>query len=125
LARVILGPDMGDIGSYLASIDFRLAVLVAVIVGTIAMLVRMFIQATAEEGLVALPLVGSWIARAALARRRSVETRPWFCTICRSLNAPAATHCYRGCGARADVAAPGLPTDMPIDARAGTSRRRG
>jgi len=116
---------MGDIGSYLASIDFRLAVIVAVLLGTIAMLVRIFIQATAEEGLVALPLVGNWIARSALARRRDLATRSWFCKTCRSLNAPAATQCYRGCGPREEVDAGEQQIESPIDAPAGTSRRRG
>jgi len=116
---------MGDFGSYLGSIDFRVAVLLAAVIGTIAMLVRMFIQATAEEGLAALPLIGNWLARSALARRRDLATRSWFCTQCRSLNPPAATICYRGCGPREELDAGEQPIDDLIDARAGTSRRRG
>lgn len=116
---------MSDIGSYLAAIDFRVAVVVALVVGVVAMLVRRFILATAEEGLIALPWIGSWIARSALSHRRDLPTSAWFCTTCRSLNPPAASLCYRGCGPRVELEAGGLPTDAPVEARGGTSRRRG
>lgn len=116
---------MGDFGAYLASIDFRLAVLAAVVLVAIAAGLRMFILAATEEGLAALPLVGSWLARSALARRRELATRSWFCTTCRSLNPPSATLCYRGCGPREALEADGLPVDESVDALAGTSRRRG
>jgi len=49
----------------------------------------------------------------ALLDARDMPVDSWICTNCRSVNTPHATHCYRGCGSRDDLAEP-LPTDRSL-----------
>jgi hypothetical protein len=114
---------MGDLGSYIASIDVRMAIGVAAAAVIVAMVVRSFVLATAEEGLDAIPVIGTMLARSALARRRGLASRPWFCRRCRSLNPASATLCYRGCGPRSEQDAGPLPGEVPNGPSDGTSRR--
>jgi hypothetical protein len=116
---------MGDFGTYLGSIDVGLAIAVAAVMVLVAIVVRLFILATADEGLGALPIIGAILARSALGRRRGLAAQPWFCDTCRSLNPAAASLCYRGCGPRTEHDVGELPGGMPASPSGGTSRRRG
>jgi hypothetical protein len=88
---------------YLARIDWLRAIVVGLAVGLIALGVNRFLQATADEIIGAIPFLNSSAANALLRRRRDVPSEPWVCSVCRSVNIPTATVCYRGCGAREEI----------------------
>jgi hypothetical protein len=90
---------------YLASIDWVAAVVVAAVLVSIGTVLLRFLLATTSEVGNMLPGAGSAAGRAILdARDMPVDS--WVCAVCRSVNTPHATHCYRGCGAREQVEKP-------------------
>jgi hypothetical protein len=90
-----------DLAGYFARIDFRLALLVALIVVAVALAANRFLQAAFDDVLGALVQLGRGIGRGLLGRRPEPPRPAWFCVTCRSVNAAAAEACYRGCGPRA------------------------
>jgi hypothetical protein len=85
---------------YFARIDWVRAIVVGLVVGLIGLGINRFLQASADEIFGAIPFLNSSAANAVLRRRRGVPTDPWVCTVCKSVNIPTATVCYRGCGPR-------------------------
>jgi hypothetical protein len=94
------------IEEYLARIDWLRAIVVGGVVVLIAFGVNRFLQATADEIIGAIPFLNSSAANALLRRRHGLPTESWVCSVCRSVNIPTATVCYRGCGPRDEVGPP-------------------
>ncbi len=107
-----------DIAAYLSQIDFRLALVVALIVVSVGLAANHFLQAAVDDVLGALLALVRGIGRGLLKRRPEPPRPAWFCVTCRSLNAAAAEACYRGCGPRATQDAgsfgPLDPDGLPI-----------
>jgi ribosomal protein L40E len=101
-----------DVGEYLLSLNLPLALIVggALVVGGLVLL-RFLLATTSEVGRM-VPGASEAAGRAILDARDMPEDS-WVCTNCRSVNTPHATHCYRGCGSRDDLAEP-LPTDRSL-----------
>lgn len=100
-------------GEYLASIDWLMAVAVAAVLVGVGFVLLRFLMATTSEVGHMLPGAGGAAGRAILDARGDLPVDSWVCVICRSVNTPHATHCYRGCGPRDQVAEP-LPTDRSL-----------
>ena len=116
---------MGDFGAYLATIDWGLAVLAAVVGVAVAAVTRRFILAVAEDILRALPGLGDRLGRRAIGRLPGSDDAPWFCAVCHSMNPPSGAACYRGCGARADRDGGTPEGEEPAGPSGGRSTRRG
>jgi hypothetical protein len=91
---------------YLARIDWLRAIVVGLAVGLVGLGINRFLQASADEIFGAIPFLNSSAANAVLRRRHDLPTEPWVCTVCKSVNIPTASVCYRGCGARGEVGPP-------------------
>lgn len=101
---------MMNVEEYLASIDWVgafVAGVVIIIVG--AVLLRFLMASTSEVGSM-LPRATDAAGRKVLDARTDVPVDSWVCEVCRSVNLPTATRCYRGCGAR-DVVGRVMPDD--------------
>ena len=110
-----------DFAEYILGIDWAAAVAVGgllVVVGLV--LLRFLVASTSEVGHM-IPGAGEAAGRA-LLDARDLPANSWVCIRCRSVNTPQASHCYRGCGNRDDVAEP-LPTDRSILAEGQNGRR--
>lgn len=116
---------MGDVGTYLARIDWGLAVLAALVGMAVAAVVRRFILAVAEDILRALPGLADRLGRRAIGRLPGSDAAPWFCAVCHSLNPPSAATCYRGCGTRVDRDGGAPEGEEPVGPSDGRSTRRG
>lgn len=101
-----------EFADYLLGIDWLGAVVVAAVLVVVALVLGRFLMATTSEVGHMLPGAGEAAGRALLDVRDLPEDS-WVCLNCRSVNTPQATHCYRGCGSRDDLAEP-LPTDRSI-----------
>ena len=100
-------------GEYLASIDWLMAVAVAAVLVAIGLVLLRFMMATTSEVGRMIPGAGEAAGRAILDARGDLPVDSWVCVICRSVNTPHASHCYRGCGPRDQVAEP-LPIDRSL-----------
>jgi hypothetical protein len=116
---------VGDLGAYLAKVDWGLAVLAALVGMAVAAIVRRFILAVAEDILRVLPGLGDRLGRWAIGRPPGSDAAPWFCAVCHSLNSPSAAACYRGCGTRADLDEGTPEGEEPAGPSGGRSTRRG
>jgi len=102
--------------------------LAAVVALALAGLGLLFMKGSVDaafEGWAGLEFFGAWLG--SRRRGRGVTGLEWFCSTCRSLNAPSAEHCYRGCGPRESVERVGaypVPVE-PSAARNQRDRRRG
>lgn len=106
---------------YLARIDWGLAIVAGFVAGSLGLLLNRFLQASADEFLAGVPFVSGIVGRR--VRSRLKDTHEWVCGTCRSLNPPAASRCYRGCGSRDEVAI--VPVgEEPTRPTGGRSRRR-
>jgi ribosomal protein L40E len=101
-----------DVGEYLLSLNLPVAVLVGGAVVVVGLVLLRFLLATTSEVSRMVPGAGEAAGRA-LLDARDMPVDSWICTNCRSVNTPHATHCYRGCGSRDDLAEP-LPTDRSL-----------
>ena len=99
-------------GEYLQSLNLPLAIVVAAVLVVAGLALLRFLMATTSEVSRMVPGAGEAAGRAILDAR-GLPPESWICTNCRSVNTPQASHCYRGCGDRADLAEP-LPTDRSI-----------
>jgi ribosomal protein L40E len=100
------------VGDYLVSLNLPQAVAVGGILVVIGLVLLRFLLATSSEVGQMLPGAGN-AAGKALLDARDLPLDSWVCVNCRSVNTPHATHCYRGCGGRDELAEP-LPTDRSI-----------
>ncbi len=105
---------------YLASIDWGAALVVGVASIAVGLVLLRFMTASTSE-------IGSMIPGATESAARMLDVRElpvesWVCAACRSVNRPTATHCYRGCGTR-DELARDLPIDPELLGRAVNGRR--
>ena len=98
--------------NYILGIDWLGAVGVAVVLVLIGLVLLRFMLATTSEVGHMLPSAGH-AAGKALLDARDLPIDSWVCVKCRSVNTPQATHCYRGCGSR-DELAEQLLTDRSI-----------
>jgi hypothetical protein len=96
---------------YLASIDWLWAAIVSAVVVVVGLVLLRFLMATSSEVGTMLPTVRDATGRAILDARSGMPVDSWVCTVCRSVNTPTASHCYRGCGTRDDV---GQPMPQPV-----------
>jgi hypothetical protein len=87
-----------DVGSYLGSIDFGLALVVTVIGAAFALAALWFLESVADDVLGVLPRIGGRLGR--IVDLRDSRGPAWICLDCRSLNDPSTIWCYRGCGSR-------------------------
>ena len=110
-----------DFADYILGIDWVTAVAVAAVLVLVGLVLLRFLMATTSEVGHMIPGAGEAAGRA-LLDARDLPENSWVCTRCRSVNTPQATHCYRGCGSRDDLAEP-LPTDRSIVAQAQNGRR--
>jgi hypothetical protein len=101
-----------DVGEYLLSLNLPMAMAVGGVVVVAGLVLLRFLMATTSEVSRMVPGAGEAAGRAILDARDMPENS-WVCTNCRSVNTPHAVHCYRGCGAREDLAEP-LPTDRSV-----------
>ena len=99
-------------GEYLLSLNIPLAIGVAAVLVVVGLVLLRFLMATTSEVGRMVPGAGEAAGRA-LLDARGLPPESWICTNCRSVNTPQATHCYRGCGDRDDLAE-SLPTDRSI-----------
>jgi hypothetical protein len=108
---------------YVLGIDWLGAVAVAAGLVLIGLVLLRFMMATTSEVGHMLPGAGEAAGRA-LLDARDMPVDSWVCVDCRSVNTAQATHCYRGCGSRDELAEP-LPTDRSTvaDARNGGRAR--
>lgn len=111
-----------SVEEYLASIDWLGAVIVAAVLVALGLVILRFLLATTAEVGHMLPGAGEAAGRALLDARGELPMGGWVCEVCRSVNTPAASHCYRGCGERSQVAER-LPED-PDATIAGANGRR-
>ena len=112
-----------EAAQYLASINWLGAVIVAAVLVVIGLVLLRFLMASTSEVGNMLPGAGQAAGRAILDMR-DMPVDSWVCANCRSVNTPHATHCYRGCGLREDLAEP-LPTDRSLIAEGANGRRIG
>jgi ribosomal protein L40E len=112
-----------DVGEYLLSLNLPLAVAVAAVVVVVGLVLLRFLLATTSEVGRMVPGAGEAAGRA-LLDARELPPDSWVCTACRSVNTPQATHCYRGCGTRDELAEP-LPIDRSLVAEGKNGRRLG
>jgi hypothetical protein len=106
---------------YIRSIDWVFAVVVAAVLVAVGLVLLRFLMATTSEVGHMIPGASSAAGKAILDAR-DLPVDSWVCVNCRSVNTPQATHCYRGCGSREDLAEP-LPTDRSIVAEGGGGKR--
>jgi len=106
---------------YILGIDWVTAVAVGAVLVAVGLVLLRFLMATTSEVGHMIPGAGEAAGRA-LLDARDLPENSWVCTRCRSVNTPQATHCYRGCGSRDDLAEP-LPTDRSIIAEGQNGRR--
>ena len=92
--------------AYLASIDWVGAIIVAAVVIAVGVVVLRFLMATTAEVGAMLPGASDAAGRRLLDARTDMPVDSWVCSACRSVNTATATRCYRGCGAREDLARP-------------------
>jgi hypothetical protein len=111
-----------SVEEYLASIDWVAAFVVAAVMVGVAMVVLRFLLATTSEVGSMLPGAGSAAGRTMLDVRGDLPVDSWVCAVCRSINTPHATHCYRGCGEREELAQ-ALPIDRSLVAEGKNGRR--
>jgi hypothetical protein len=109
-------------GEYLASIDWLGGVVVGAIVIAVGYVILRFLIASTSEVGSMLPGATDAAGRRILDARTQMPVDSWVCSTCRSVNTPTATLCYRGCGAKADVAR-ALPDDPAVTADGHTGRR--
>jgi hypothetical protein len=95
---------------YILAIDWLGAVAVAAVLVVVGLVLLRFMLASTSEVGHMLPGVGQAAGRA-LLDARDMPVDSWVCLSCRSVNTPHASHCYRGCGSRDDVAEP-LPRPL-------------
>ena len=100
-----------DVGDYLLSLNLPFAMLVGGVLIVVGLVLLRFLMATTSEVGRMVPGAGSAAGRALDAR--DIPPESWVCTVCRSVNTPHATQCYRGCGPREQLAEP-LPQDRSI-----------
>ncbi len=100
-----------DVGDYLLSLNLPVAMLVGGVLIVVGLVLLRFLMATTSEVGRMVPGAGSAAGRA--LDPRDIPPESWVCTVCRSVNTPHATHCYRGCGPREQLAEP-LPQDRSI-----------
>jgi len=121
------GPDAHhrrvDVGEYLLSLNLPMAIAVGAVLVVAGLVLLRFLMATTSEVGRMVPGAGEAAGRA-LLDARDLPPDSWVCTNCRSVNTPQATHCYRGCGNRDDLAEP-LPTDRSQLAGGQNGRRLG
>lgn len=110
-----------DFADYILGIDWVKAVAVGAILVLVGLVLLRFMLATTSEVGHMIPGAGEAAGRA-LLDARDLPENSWVCIRCRSVNTPQATHCYRGCGSREDLAEP-LPTDRSIVAEGQNGRR--
>ncbi len=108
-------------GEYLVSIDWLAGVGVAAVIVLVAIVLLRFLMATTSELGSMLPGIGNAAGRAVLDAR-GLPVDSWVCAVCRSVNMPHTTHCYRRCGPREAIAEE-LPEDRSLLAD-GTNGRR-
>jgi hypothetical protein len=94
---------------YILGIDWLGGVAAAAALVLVGLVLLRFMMATTSEVGHMLPGAGEAAGRA-LLDARDMPVDSWVCVNCRSVNTPHASHCYRGCGSREDVAEP-----LPID----------
>jgi hypothetical protein len=85
---------------------------------TIGAVAMRFLMATTSEVGSMLPGATDAAGRRILETRADVPTDSWVCEVCRSVNTPAASLCYRGCGSRVEVGRP-LPADPRLTGSGG------
>ena len=107
---------------YLASINWVGAIVVATALVAIGLVLLRFLLATTSEVGHMIPGAGEAAGRALLDARGDLPIDSWVCRNCRSVNTPHATHCYRGCGLREDLAEP-LPRDRTLIAQGANGGR--
>lgn len=95
-----------SVEDYLASIDWVGAVVVGALLIVIGLVLLRFLTATTSEMGSMLPGARDAAGRALLDVRGQLPVESWVCVVCRSVNVPTATHCYRGCGPREAVGHP-------------------
>jgi hypothetical protein len=106
---------------YILGIDWLGGVAVAAVLVLVGLvLLRFMMAATSEVGHM-LPGASEAAGRA-LLDARDLPVDSWVCVRCRSVNMPQASHCYRGCGSRDDLAEP-LPTDRSVVAEGNNGGR--
>jgi len=108
-----------SVEEYLASIDWVLAVAVSAVLVVVGFVLLQFLLATSAEVGSMVPTVRDAAGRAILDARSGMPEDSWMCTVCRSVNAPTATYCYRGCGSR-ELLGQALP-DAPADEDQGST----
>jgi hypothetical protein len=91
---------------YLASIDWLGAVVLAAVLVVGGLVLLRFLMATSSEVGHMLPGASEAAGRVILDARGDLPVDSWVCANCRSVNTPHATHCYRGCGLKEDLAEP-------------------
>ena len=101
-----------DVGQYLLSLNLPFATLVGGVLIVVGLVLLRFLMATTSEVGRMVPGAGGAAGRAILDAR-DIPPDSWVCTVCRSVNTPHASHCYRGCGPREQLAEP-LPSDRSI-----------
>ena len=98
-------------------------VLIAVAIALVAVGIRRFLMAYADELAELWRQYGPLALRRMLEHRRGMPQTPWFCERCRSGNGRATTRCY-SCGAlRSEAEAPVPDADTPAGPSAGRSQR--
>jgi hypothetical protein len=107
---------------YLASIDWVGAVLAAAILVVVGLVLLHFLMASTSEVGRMLPGAGRATGQALLDARGDLPIDSWVCPSCHSVNTPNASHCYRGCGERDDLARE-LPEDAQLMAAGHNGRR--
>jgi len=116
----------GDYGAYLGRLDIILGILVAAAGVVVAIGAYVFLRAAVDDVLSALPHLGDRIAEANRSRH-AAQGHEWVCRECRSINAPNAIWCYRGCGSRYQNEDPRIDlraaTLSDLDAAGGDRRR--
>ena len=101
-----------------------LALAVGILAGIIGLSLRYGVQTIVDELIEMVRDVFGWARGRALEPRTSAAA--WFCVNCHSANVGSASHCYRGCGDRAELEdLDPLGAHTPPNTRAGTARRRG
>ncbi len=100
---------------YILGIDWLGGVAVAAVLVAVGLVLLRVMMATTSEVGHMLPGAGEAAGRA-LLDARDMPVDSWVCVNCRSVNTPHASHCYRGCGSRDDLAEP-LPRPRGDPAR--------
>lgn len=101
---------MMSVEEYLASIDWVGALVVGTVIVVVAAILLRFLMASTSEVGSMLPHARDAAGRAVLDARSGVPVDSWVCEVCRSVNTPAASRCYRGCGTREGIGRP-MPDD--------------